>query len=289
MFTILLKIKTGFNILLLSAALLVSLTSCAGGMTEKDVETPNIHHVWNELVAKNVVVINNGHSTEVDYAAMKVQHSELQIYLASLSAVTVDDFESFSKPKQLAFLINAYNAWTVDLILTEYPHIESIKDLGSFFKSPWNKDFIPLFGEIMSLNNIEHDLIRGSEDSDGEPKYNEPRIHFAVNCASIGCPALRNEAYTAEKLEQQLEEQTIHFLSDTTRNMVKEDELYLSSIFKWYEEDFEQGFRETYSLSEFILLYSDAMTLSPAHIFALKDDDMDIEFLSYNWELNAHQ
>lgn len=288
MLTILLKIKTGFNILLLSASLLVSLSSCAGGMTDKDVNTPNIHHVWNELVAKNVVVINNGHSTEVDYAAMKLQHSELQVYLASLSAVTLDDFERFSKPKQLAFLINAYNAWTVDLILTEYPNIESIKDLGSFFKSPWNKDFIPLFGEIISLNNIEHDLIRGSEDSDGEPKYNEPRIHFAVNCASIGCPALRNEAYTAEKLEQQLEEQTIHFLSDKTRNTVKKDELYLSSIFKWYEEDFEQGFRETYSLSEFILLYSDAMTLSPAHILALKDDDMDIEFLSYNWELNAH-
>lgn len=287
MFTILFKIKTGFNVLLLSAALLVSLTSCAGGMTGKDIDTPNIHHVWNELVAKNVVAINNGHSTEVDYAAMKVQYSELQTYLASLSAVTVDDFENFSKPKQLAFLINAYNAWTVDLILTEYPNIESIKDLGSFFKSPWNKEFIPLFGEIISLNNIEHDLIRGSEDSDGEPKYNEPRIHFAVNCASIGCPALRSEAYTAEKLEQQLEEQTIHFLSDKTRNTVKKDELHLSSIFKWYEDDFEQGFRDSYSLSEFILLYSDAMKLNSAQIIQLKDDDMDIEFLDYNWELNA--
>ena len=91
-------------------------------------------------------------------------------------------------------MINAYNAWTVEFILTKYPDLDSIKDLGSFFNSPWDKEFIPLLGKTVSLNDIEHGLIRGSD------RYNDPRIHFAVNCASIGCPALREEAYTGDKL-----------------------------------------------------------------------------------------
>jgi hypothetical protein len=289
------KINTSFKVLLLSTVLVIPFSSSGQNIPQSVTEnveseqstTQNIHHIWNALVGKNVVAINNGHSTEVDYAAMKVQHDKLQAYLALLSAVTVEEFEGFSKSKQLAFLINAYNAWTVDLILTEYPDIESIKDIGNFFNSPWDREFIPLFGETLSLNNIEHDLIRGSEDGNGVPKYKEPRIHFAVNCASIGCPALRAEAYTAEKLDQQLEEQTINFLSDITRNRVEDNELKLSSIFKWYEEDFERGFRNSYNLSEFILLYAQSIKLNSTQTTKLKGDGMDIDFLDYNWKLNV--
>jgi len=277
---------------LLSTTLFVTIvsTSFANDVIDSTAtvtQSQNMHDVWNNLVNKNVIVINNGHSTEVDYAAMQAQRDELNTYLASLSMVTLNEFNRFEKPKQLAFLINAYNAWTVNLILTKYPKIKSIKDLGNFFSSPWSKDFVPLLGETRSLNNIEHDLIRGAVDDLGNPKYNDPRIHFAVNCASIGCPALRTEAYTADKLEQQLEEQTILFLSDTTRNVAKANKLSVSSIFKWYEEDFEQNFRGTNSLSEFMLLYSEALELLPSQVNALKNEDMKIKFLDYNWNLNA--
>ncbi|WP_077342892.1 DUF547 domain-containing protein [Pseudocolwellia agarivorans] len=251
----------------------------------------NMHKVWDQLVNQNVVAINNGHSTVVNYAAMQAQHSELTTYLKMLSAVSQNEFDDWGKTKQLAFLINAYNAWTVELIVTNLSKdgsdLKSIKDLGGFFSSPWSKKFIPLLGETRSLDNIEHDLIRGAVDEKGKPKYNDPRIHFAVNCASIGCPALREEAYTADKLLQQLEQQTVRFLSDTTRNFAQSFSLSLSSIFKWYGEDFEKGYNNTHSLEEFMLQYPEALNLTPVQQKALKEGDMKIQFLKYNWDLNA--
>ncbi|MEJ6079501.1 DUF547 domain-containing protein [Vibrio sp. 1-Bac 57] len=241
----------------------------------------NLHASWTELLEQNISPINKGHSTAVDYAAFKSQESELQVYLDKLSEVSRADFDAWSKEKQLAFLINAYNAWTVEFILTEYPDLESIKDLGSLFSSPWDKKFIPLLGKKISLNNIEHDLIRGSD------RYNDPRIHFAVNCASIGCPALREEAYTADNLEQQLTQQTERFLTDTSRNYIKGDSFYLSSIFKWYGDDFEVGFRGTKSIQSFIGLYAEALTLNTQQALTLKNQDFNVKFLDYNWKLNA--
>ncbi|WP_166369635.1 DUF547 domain-containing protein [Psychromonas sp. SA13A] len=241
----------------------------------------NLHASWTELLEQNTSPINKGHSTAVDYAAFKSQESELQVYLDKLSEVSRADFDAWSKEKQLAFLINAYNAWTVEFILTEYPDLESIKDLGSLFSSPWDKKFIPLLGKKISLNNIEHDLIRGSD------RYNDPRIHFAVNCASIGCPALREEAYTADNLEQQLTQQTERFLTDTSRNYIKGDSFYLSSIFKWYGDDFEVGFRGTKSIQSFIGLYAEALTLNTQQALTLKNQDFNVKFLDYNWKLNA--
>ena len=241
----------------------------------------SLHASWTELLEQNISPINKGHSTAVDYKAFKSQENELQVYLDKLSEVSRADFDAWSKEKQLAFLINAYNAWTVEFILTEYPDLESIKDLGSLFSSPWDKEFIPLLGKKISLNNIEHGLIRGSD------RYNDPRIHFAVNCASIGCPALREEAYTADKLEQQLTQQTERFLTDTSRNYIKGDTFYMSSIFKWYGEDFEKGFRGTQSIQSFIGLYADALTLNAQQALTLKNQDFNVKFLDYNWKLNA--
>ena len=241
----------------------------------------NLHASWTELLEQNISPINKGHSTAVDYAAFKGQESELQVYLDKLSEVSRAGFDTWSKEKQLAFLINAYNAWTVEFILTEYPDLESIKDLGSLFSSPWDKEFIPLLGKKISLNDIEHGLIRGSD------RYNDPRIHFAVNCASIGCPALREEAYTADNLEQQLTQQTERFLTDTSRNYIKGDSFYLSSIFKWYGDDFEVGFRGTKSIQSFIGLYAEALTLNTQQALTLKNQDFNVKFLDYNWKLNA--
>lgn len=266
--------KTPLKALLLGSALLA--TSFAS-------KAQNMHDSWNALLNNHVVAINHGHSTEVNYSAIKAKRSELKAYLDSLSAVTQNEFDTWEKPKQLAFLINAYNAFTVELILTKYPDLKSIKELGSFFSSPWSKEFVPLLDKTRSLDDIEHGLIRGSG------KYNDPRIHFAVNCASIGCPALREEAYTATDLESQLQEQTMRFLSDMTRNIAQDNTLSMSSIFKWYGDDFEQGFKGANTLQQFFMQYPKALKLTPAQQKALKNNNMKVKFLDYNWDLNARQ
>lgn len=260
----------------LALLLLLSTVYSAVSMAQE-----TLHQPWQTLLAQHVKPINNGHSSQVDYAGMKMERAQLKAYLAALSSVDKNVFAQWSAPKQLAFLINAYNAWTVEFILTAYPDLASIKDLGSFFSSPWSKKFIPLLGETRSLDNIEHQLIRGDN------KYGDPRIHFAVNCASIGCPALREEAYSAEKLEQQLTEQTVRFLTDTSRNRFNDSSMELSAIFKWYGDDFTLGFRGSNSLPTFILLYHQALNLTPAQQALLKSENMDNNFLNYDWALNA--
>jgi hypothetical protein len=202
-------------------------------------------------------------------------------YLDQLAKISREQFDSWPKDDQLAFLINAYNAWTVELILTKYPDLESIKDLGTLFQSPWKKKFIPLLGEKRSLNDIEHGLIRGSG------RYNDPRIHFAVNCASIGCPALRNQAYQGDILEKQLEEATTLFLSDKSRNRLNDGELLVSSIFKWYREDFERGWRGAADLPQFLALYKNSLGLGDAEAGKLAAGNIAIGFLAYDWKLNG--
>lgn len=241
------------------------------------------HGTWNELLQNHVVVLQGGKSTQVDYQTMGGQRPALQEYLQSLSSVRRDQFDGWDKAEQLAFLLNAYNAWTVELILTRYPDLKSIKDLGSLFQSPWKRRFIPLFDTTVSLDGIEHDLIRGSD------RYNDPRIHFAVNCASIGCPALRNEAYLGASLDGQLEEAALMFLSDTSRNRVHDGLLEVSSIFKWYGNDFARGWRGAGSLQQFFALYSVAFGLSEEQVGQLRSNAMNIRFLDYDWALNDTQ
>lgn len=249
-----------------------------------------LHSTFDNLLGKYVTPISNGASTQVNYDGFKKERNTLNEYLARLSKVEQSTFDAWGKDKQLAFLINAYNAYTIELILTEYPDIDSIRDLGSFFSSPWKKEIAPLLGETRTLDEIEHELIRGTNQA--TKTFNEPRIHFAVNCASVGCPALREEAYTADKLDSQLEAQTKRFLADTSRNKMSDDTLYLSKIFDWYSEDFEGKngeWRDTSTLNEFILLYKDAMQLTEAQVSALKNDTADVEYLNYDWALNAAQ
>tara|TARA_B110000977_G_scaffold193052_1_gene267471 strand:- start:502 stop:1314 length:813 start_codon:yes stop_codon:yes gene_type:complete len=241
----------------------------------------SVSHVpWDQLLHAHVVDTPDGRSTSVDYAGMLAERAKLSAYLQSLALVKKDTFASLSQPAQLAFLINAYNAWTVELVLTAYPDLTSIKDLGSFFRSPWSRAFIPLLEETRSLDNIEHDLIRGDDG------YQEPRIHFAVNCASIGCPALRAEAYTEARLESQLEDQTRRFLQDSSRNRVVGDGLEVSSIFKWYREDFQQGWLGYSRLEDFFSHYSDLLGLNSDQVQALSDGSLKIRFVAYDWALN---
>ncbi len=238
------------------------------------------HDDWNQLLGRFVSPTESGNSTTIDYAGIKTQRAELQDYLSQLSDVEAEAFSRWPEIQRLAFLINAYNAWTVELILSKYPDIESIKDIGGWFGSPWKQAIAPLLGETRTLDEIEHEMIRGSGD------FDEPRIHFAVNCASIGCPALRHEAYVADELEAQLEAQTRDFLGDRTRNAWRGDTLYVSPIFKWYRGDFEAGWRKTDSLNAFLARYADALDLKEDQKQALLRGEITIRFTNYDWRLN---
>ncbi len=252
------------------------------------------HSIWNDLLQNHVFVIRHGQASRVDYDGLLFKQTELNSYLSKLSDIPMNTFSSWNKSEQLAFLINAYNAYTVQLILTRYPDLDSIKDIGFlFFGNPWKKEFIPLLGETRSLDNIEHKLIRGSR------QYNEPRIHFAVNCASVGCPALRNTAYTGEKLEEQLEAATQGFLADRTRNRynTKKTRLEVSKIFDWYREDFEQGWKGWHSLRQFFAHYAadlkDIPKVTPKIELKTKKlqikNNIKIKFLDYDWTLNRKE
>ena len=148
------------------------------------------------------------------------------------------------------------------------------------FRSPWRRNIVALFGEQVSLDDIEHGMIRGWD------RYQEPRIHFAVNCAAIGCPALRAEAYVGNRLEEQLEDSTRLFLSDKERNNYSNGRLYVSSIFNWYEEDFEQGWIGVDSVSDFLSRYSEMLELDVVAKSALNSGNLSIRFLRYDWGLN---
>jgi Protein of unknown function, DUF547 len=143
------------------------------------------HQAWTALLKKHVVLLGGGKASQARYAGFAGDSSALQAYTDSLSSVSSAAFNAFSKPQQMAFLINAYNAFTVALILTRYPKLASIRDLGSLLSNPWKPKFIKLLGTEMSLDNIEHDTLRA------KGRFDDPRVHFAVNCASIGCPMLR--------------------------------------------------------------------------------------------------
>lgn len=259
----------------------------------------SLHEAFSAMLTKYVAPINpvttrdgveiKGTSTEVDYAGFKSSQTDLTAYLKSLSAVSKETFNQWDKNTQLAFLINAYNAYTIDLILTRYPDLTSIRDIGGFFSSPWKQAFAPLLGEKRTLDDIEHNLIRE------KGVYNEPRIHFAVNCASIGCPALREEAYVGDKLDEQLEQQTVRFLSDNSRNYYDGNTLHISKIFSWYKEDFEVQWGDSTSLRGFLTHYSGALSekdgtpLSETDTKKIASESTEIEFLDYNWALNDQE
>ncbi|MFT7288772.1 MAG: hypothetical protein ACI87W_002895 [Halieaceae bacterium] len=240
-----------------------------------------LHDAWSQLLKQCVTPTADGSSTAAHYDCFQRQQGALQSYLNDLAAIDATRYAGWAKNQQLAFLINAYNAATVALILTEYPDLTSIRDLGSLLRSPWKRSFVSLLGEELSLDEIEHGMIRAPGH------FEEPRIHFAVNCASISCPSLRREAYAANRLEEQLQAQTEQFLGDNTRNRARKGDLELSSLFKWYREDFEAGWRGARSLEAFVLLYADALELKDGDRQRLASGEMDIRFLDYDWNLNV--
>jgi Protein of unknown function, DUF547 len=240
------------------------------------------HAAWTALLRKHVVVLRGGQASQLRYAALSADRAALLAYLSTLSSVSQTAFDAFDKPQRVAFLINAYNAFTVDLILGKYPALSSIKDLGSVFSSPWKPKGIPLLGTKVSLDDIEHGMLRA------RGRYDDPRVHFAVNCASIGCPPLREAAFVAGQLDAQLDEQALRFMSDRTRNRFEaaQGRLEVSKIFDWYGADFQLGHRGISSLPAFMARYAGALADAPADRERVRSQQAAITFLPYDWKLN---
>jgi hypothetical protein len=238
------------------------------------------HADWTALLRKHVALRDGGKASRVRYAAFAADRVALKKVLDAYSAVKVAEFDAWSKPQRMAFLINAYNAFTIELILTRYPKLESIKDIGTLLTNPWKQKFVPLLGATITLDDIEHGMLRK------RGAYDDPRIHFAVNCASIGCPMLREEAFVAERLEAQLDEQALRFMADRNRNRLAGGKLEVSKIFDWYGEDFRLGHRGIGSLPAFLARYADQLADAPADREAVRGGKLGIEFLGYDWKLN---
>ncbi|MEL0454899.1 DUF547 domain-containing protein [Flavobacteriaceae bacterium SZ-1-7] len=246
-----------FTVSLASSRAQVAKTSIEPALEFNQILTKRVmpvHQLFDELLQKHVS--NDGF---VNYKSFKTEYKKLLDYIYVLSLMHKNEsFLTLSKEEKLAYWINAYNALTIDLVLRHYP-IRSIKDI----KDPWDQRLWKLGDSMYSLNEIEHNILR---------KMNEPRIHFAIVCASYSCPKLLNEAYAASKLEQQLNEAAKEFLNDPERNEISENKLKLSKIFKWFAKDFEQNG----SLIDFLNLYSNIEISAEAKK----------SFKEYNWNLN---
>ena len=216
------------------------------------------HDIWNELLIQYV-----NETGEVNYKGFISAKNSLDEYLDLLSNNPPN--QDVSNEVQLAYWINAYNAFTIKLIIDNYP-LKSIKDIAdgiAMINSPWDLKFFEIGGVPFDLGTIEHEILR--------KKFSEPRIHFAINCASYSCPKLLSQAYVASQLEEQLEMQTASFINNHNKNIISDKELVLSKIFSWFEVDFD----DVGGVKNFIKRY-------------IKSDitDQPINYMEYNWNLN---
>ena len=227
---------------------------------------PIKHDAWTKLVKAHV---NN--EGLVDYKGFIKDKAELQIYLDNLTANPPGS--NWSREDKIAYWLNAYNAFTIKLIVDHYP-LKSIKDLGPkkqiiFINTPWDKKFFKIGNKTMTLNRIEHRILRKI--------YKEPRIHFALNCASLSCPKLRREAYEGSRLDAQLTDQAKDFMRDPKRNEPNAAKPKLSAIFNFYGMDMKKWTGKT--LVQYINQYS------PVQI----KENAEIEYLDYDWNLNEQK
>jgi hypothetical protein len=244
----------------LSTALLI----IACGIANAQSKAPS-HDIYDKLLRKHVSTAGI-----VNYKNFASDSVELNKYLKLLSSTPPDE-KAWSRYEQMAYWINAYNAFTIKLILKYYP-VKSIKDIGSkvqipFVNTPWDIKFITIGKEKMDLNNIEHGNLR--------KKFDDPRVHMALVCASKSCPILLNEAYDPKQLDEQFTKQTKAFLADPFRNKVSADAPQLSMIFKWYGMDFN---KKGATVRSFVNTYAD-VKIKP---------DAKISHLDYDWGLNEN-
>jgi len=230
------------------------------------------HVDWTQILSAHVK------GDAFDYAALQKDRAKLDAYVAALEAVKPEELAAWDPKQAYAFWINVYNAYTVKRVVDGYP-VKSIRDLGDEKISVWDRELIPLGKlapdlrkEKLTLNDVENKILR--------PKFKDARVHAAINCASKGCPPLRAEAFTAEKLDAQLDEQVKAWLGDPKRNRFDRaaGKLEISKVFEWFAEDFQ---KEAGSAQAWIAK------------FRLQDKDwldtkkkLAVTYLDYDWALN---
>lgn len=217
---------------------------------EKTPQAKN-HETWDRLLRKYVSPSGN-----VDYKGLKSEKQALEDYLKSLEENPVG--ADWTKERKMTFWINAYNAFTIKLILDHYP-VSSIKKIHG--GNPWDEKWIRLNGQVYSLNKIEHDILR--------PQFKDARIHFAINCAAKSCPPLLNQSWTAENMDRLLDQQTRNFINNPKFNSLKKNEVEISRLFEWYAKDFGD-------VIEYLKKYSNAPI----------NKNATVKYKDYNWELN---
>ncbi len=217
--------------------------------------------IYADLLEKYV---DKGH---VNYAGFKAEESRLDEYLALMAQI---DPDQLSRDEQFAFYANAYNAWTIKLILKHYPGISSIKEAGGIFSSPWKQEIARIDGQLMTLDHIEHDILR--------PVYKDPRVHFAINCAALSCPPLGSEPFSGETLDQQLDTLTRQFINNSESNYLDGNTLRVSRIFKWFGEDFDDN------ILDFFLTYADGDFKAALEA---RKTEIRVKYLDYDWSLNG--
>lgn len=209
----------------------------------------------------------------VDYARLHAAPGELDAYLDAVAAVPAAEFAAWPRADRLALLINLYNAATLRLIVDHHP-VDSIRDIGLLPGAAWRREVVRLGGDVHSLDHLEHRIIRA--------EYAEPRIHFALVCAALGCPPLRAEPFLGSRLDAQLADQARRFLGEPGKNRFEPDgaTLWLSPIFDWYRGDFEAA---AGSLEGYV-----APLLPPEASAALAaaGNRIRIRFTDYDWRLN---
>ncbi len=228
---------------------------------EASTDTDTVDH---SLYARLLIKYND--KGIVDYKGFKNEESKLDRYLKILKET---DTNNLPREEQLAFYLNAYNACTIKLILSAYPGVKSIKDLGNIFRSPWKKKICSIDGDRLTLDHIEHGIIR--------PRFKDPRAHFAVNCASKGCPPLRAEPYQGNILNQQLDDSTRTFINDPQRYRIEYHTLYVNEIFKWFSEDFDND------IIGFYLIYAEG---DLKNFLESNKGKIKIDYYDYDWSLN---
>lgn len=212
--------------------------------------------VFDALLKKNVT--NEG---VVDYKNMLENKEKLDIYIHYLEKTSAE--ASWSDNQKKAFWINAYNAYTIQIILENYP-LSSILKINSKGKDAWHQDFAIVGGEKYTLNQIEHEILR--------KEFSDPRIHVGVNCASFSCPPILNKAFTEKNVEVELERLMKNFVNDPNRNLITEKKITLSKIFEWYQDDFTKNG----NLVSYISNYSKIPISKKAKV----------RYMEYNWNLN---
>jgi hypothetical protein len=258
------------------------LAAFLAGLTLPALALDHAHKAWDELLGRHVVYVENGNASRVDYAGLARDRDRLRSVLDGYESVNRREFDVWTRAQQQAFLINAYNAFTIEKILQRYPKIRSIRDFGTVFGNPWKDKFFKLFGAPAYLDQVEHEILR----KDGV--YDEPRVHVAVVCASIGCPMLRNEAFVPERLELQLEDAMRRFMGDRSRNRYNPatGRLEVSRIFDWYGKDFEKGHKGFASVRQALARYADLLADRPEDRALVRAQKPEVAFLDYDWALN---